>query len=71
MIARLALLAASLTGGTFTACEGGPVPAGCCEPGDQLDVLLEEVGDPLQRCLDMGGRLSDPEPPHICEDVDF
>jgi hypothetical protein len=80
MIARLALFAASLAGGVggggvFTACEGGPVPAGCCEPGDRLDVLYAPGQDGRALC-DRDGGVFRPAPalhPTLdgCEGVDF
>jgi hypothetical protein len=49
-------------GSIFSMCQGGPVPKGCCEHGDRLDVLMTPAKDPTQnnwqeRCDQMGGRL--------------
>lgn len=50
-------------GSSFTMCDGGPVPEGCCEPGDVLNVVV----DSQERCDHIGGRLNG----IVCEDVDF
>jgi hypothetical protein len=65
-------LATLLIGGTsFTMCMNGPVPEGCCEPGDQLNIVVgdavHEGMTPQERCDWMGGRLNG----LVCEDVDF
>jgi hypothetical protein len=52
-------------------CMNGPVPEGCCEPGDQLNIVVgdavHEGMTPQERCDWMGGRLNG----LVCEDVDF
>lgn len=49
------LAVAVISGHGFVMCDGGPVPDGCCEPGDRLDVV---VGYDGQACADMGGTLN-------------
>lgn len=63
-----AIAAVVMSGSTFTMCAGGPVPVGCCEPGDRLDVIHTTYGD----CDDMGGiMVGDPANGGVCTDVDF
>jgi len=65
-------LLAALMSAVFTMCSGGPVPAGCCERGDRLDVVMMPTPGWIDRCEDMGG-----EPVQlvngstVCEDVDY
>jgi hypothetical protein len=54
-----------MSGNIFAMCDGGPVPDGCCDPGDRLDVVLPSPNE--QRCADMGGTLDGV----VCVDVDF
>lgn len=63
MIRLLTLLITS--GSSFAMCDGGPVPVGCCEPGDRLDVVVGVDGQ--TRCDDMGGTLDGV----VCIGVDF
>lgn len=67
LITAVAATAISAIGPTFVSCENGPVHPECCEPGDQLNLIMEPHGDPNQRCQDMGGTLER----LTCEDVDF
>jgi hypothetical protein len=66
----------ALSGTVFTMCDGGPVPPGCCESGDQLNVVYHP-GEPtvqdVDRCDHWGGELIfDPVAnTSTCEHVDF
>jgi hypothetical protein len=66
------LLLTALSGIVFTMCAGGPVPEGCCEPGDRLDVVMQPAPGWISTCEDWGG-----EPVlltnglYVCEGVDF
>jgi hypothetical protein len=50
--------------------ENGPVPPGCCDRGDQLDVLMKPDATWVQRCLDMGGRPIARGRQKTCQSVD-
>jgi len=44
------------------------------ESGDHIMVIMDPIGDPVQRCADMGGAelIYDPKTElYTCEDVDF
>ena len=63
-----------ISGTVFTMCNGGPVPEGCCERGDQLNVVLHE-GSPTSfdtdLCVDWGSVLVFVNNTTTCEGVDF
>jgi hypothetical protein len=59
------LIGVIMSGNVFAMCDGGPVPEGCCDPGDRLDVIVGENNE--RRCADMGGVMSGV----VCVDVDF
>lgn len=56
----------ALAGCTYTGTNGGPVPKGCCKPGDKLN----ETGHTLQSCSDAGGIFIG-GPTGLCTDLDF
>ena len=69
----LGVLALVLSSCTYTMQEGGPVPKGCCNHGDQLNVVLNEstLIAAADRCNDMGGKILIYGPYFVCMDVDF
>ena len=73
------MLATLLLGTVFTACQHGTgshrvaeAPKGCCKPGDQLNIVMEDYPRWTQDCLDWGGEpIQYPNGVRVCEDVDF
>jgi hypothetical protein len=40
---------------TYWMNEGGPVPLGCCPPGDQLNIIMRGYPGNVDRCFARGG----------------
>jgi hypothetical protein len=53
-------------------CQGAPVPAGCCDGNDQLNVVMvHSHDDNLADCNHWGGELIwYPSGVEVCENVD-
>lgn len=70
------LIKVAVSGAVFTMCNGGPAPAGCCDRGDQLNVVMHpgvpNISDIIE-CESWSGELIYDPRTNIstCEEVDF
>jgi hypothetical protein len=70
-VKTLFLIMSILPSGTlFTMCQNGPVPPGCCEPGDQMNVIMTSP-TPVKDCEDYGGIPITEKGITVCHDRDF